>query len=99
MLSTGLCYFISRVPQIYENYRRKSVEGLAMAMFVMAAGANTCYGLSIVLRAPAVDSKFWGATLPFIIGSMGTLIFDATILIQAILYNKEPAYKEIQQMA
>eukprot|EP00732_Lithocolla_globosa_P001794 Lithocolla_globosa_v1_NODE_986_length_2986_cov_12.865575.p1 type:complete len:323 gc:universal NODE_986_length_2986_cov_12.865575:1832-2800(+) len=85
----GFIYFFSRVPQIIRNYRRQSVEGLALGMFFCAIMANTCYGLQIILRFPEVDLKFWGATLPYIIGSMGTLVWDLTIFYQAWVYKAD----------
>ena len=36
-----LLYLTSRVSQIYRNWRRQSVEGLAMSMFFFAVAANT----------------------------------------------------------
>lgn len=48
--TSGVLYFTARMPQIYLNFKRKSVEGLAFAMFFCAVSGNTCYGLSIILQ-------------------------------------------------
>ncbi|KAG5455477.1 MAG: hypothetical protein BJ554DRAFT_5097 [Olpidium bornovanus] len=79
--------FAVLIPQILENYRRKSVLGLSLAMFGFAIAANVSYGTSIVLRLPAVDASFWSDKFPFLLGSFGTLIFDIIIMIQAAAYG------------
>lgn len=48
---------------------------------------NVTYGLSIILRVPSLDNKFYQSTLAYIIGSIGTMIFDVTILVQGWLYG------------
>lgn len=45
------------------------------------------YGVSIILRPPASE-KFFTSTLPFLLGSMGTLVFDAVILLQTAYYRR-----------
>eukprot|EP00128_Syssomonas_multiformis_P016339 Colp12_sorted_trinity150504_noHs@2727 len=93
---SGMMYFCSRIPQIYHNYRRKSVAGLSKIMFTLAVLANLSYGLSIILRLPAIDDHFFEATLPYVIGSLGTLIFDSMIMMQTWLYRKQAGYILIQ---
>lgn len=63
------------------------MEGLSLALFVITILGNSCYGLSILLRLPIIDTKFYLSTLPYIIGSMGTIVFDFVILAQAIHYG------------
>ena len=59
------------------NYKRKSVEGLSPIMFVNAVLGNTTYGIAILMRGPASRIK---AAIPFLVGSLGTVALDATIL-------------------
>jgi uncharacterized protein with PQ loop repeat len=85
-----LCTFLylsSRLPQIYQNFRRRSVEGLSMALFFFAAMGNLTYVLSIFTNPHATRVKMLEA-VPYIIGSAGTLMFDATIFAQYALFNK-----------
>eukprot|EP00127_Corallochytrium_limacisporum_P002258 Clim_evm46s109 gene=Clim_evmTU46s109 len=91
--ASGMLYFGSRAPQILQNFKRKSVEGLSIGMFLLAISANTLYGMSIILRIPQVDAVFWESTLSYLVGSIGTLIFDITIFIQWILYRKNKTAK------
>lgn len=85
---SGLFYFSSRIPQIYENHRLKSVEGLSFALFFLTISGNLSYGASVLLRTPELDNHFYFQTLPYIIGSLGVLIFDLIIMLQFLLYRK-----------
>lgn len=96
---SGLTYFICRVPQIVKNWQRKSVEGLSLGLFFCSVSANTFYGMGIILRTPQLDAKFYRNVLPYIIGSMGTLVFDITILAQAWLYRGAHAYQPLAEGA
>ena len=84
ILSWASCtiYLLSRIPQIIKNWRRQSVEGLSPILFACAVLGNTTYALGIVVKG----QRLLGA-LPFLIGSVGTLCFDMTILSQFCLYR------------
>ncbi|GAA5814748.1 hypothetical protein MFLAVUS_008250 [Mucor flavus] len=85
-----LCTFLylsSRLPQIYQNFCRRSVEGLSMALFFFAAMGNLTYVLSIFTNPHATRAIMLEA-VPYIIGSAGTLIFDFTIFGQYALFSK-----------
>ncbi|KAI3645854.1 hypothetical protein MP228_008782 [Amoeboaphelidium protococcarum] len=93
---SGLLYFWSRVPQIFTNMRLKTVEGLSVSLFVITISANTLFGLSILIRvveAGSVNGKFWSSTLPYVVGSMGTLVFDAIIIYQSYIHRN--GYQEL----
>ena len=93
-----LCTFLylsSRLPQIYQNFRRRSVEGLSMALFFFAAMGNLTYVLSIFTNPHATRAKMFEA-VPFLIGSAGTLMFDATIFAQYALFNKKKVQEVVQ---
>lgn len=77
---SAVVYLSSRLPQILKNHQRKSVEGLSVVMFFCAVMGNTTYGLGVLLR----DSS-WPAihkALPWLTGSLGTLLLDFSILLQ-----------------
>lgn len=76
-------YLISRISQIYKNAARRSAEGLASSMFVFAMSANIFYGGSIFFRSRSRNELF--SSLPWLIGSLGTVILDAIILFQAVI--------------
>ncbi|KAI8333757.1 PQ loop repeat-domain-containing protein [Blakeslea trispora] len=91
-----LCTFLylsSRLPQIYQNFRRRSVEGLSMALFFFAAMGNLTYVLSIFTNPHATRASMLEA-VPYIIGSAGTLMFDATIFCQYALFKNRPLTEE-----
>ncbi|KAJ3118513.1 hypothetical protein HDU96_000929 [Phlyctochytrium bullatum] len=77
---SGLLYVYSRIPQIRENARKGSVEGLSLG--------NLTYGLSILLRMPTFNLAFIRSDLPYLLGSIGVLSFDILILSQAYAYGE-----------
>jgi hypothetical protein len=115
-ISTGF-YLSSRLPQIYKNYKRKSVkvrdffdvvsllsfccyqvysishprnplllvQGLTWMMFLAAILGNTSYALGVILRMTSWQQVM--GTLPWMVGSVGTIACDITILVQYIYYN------------
>lgn len=90
---SGLLYFCSRysnltrIPQVIKNYELKSVHGLSMYMFLLTIVGNVGYGLSVFLRLPKINMEFWLATFPYLVGSIGVLVFDLVTLVQAIIYK------------
>ncbi|KAJ3219981.1 PQ loop repeat-containing protein 2 [Dinochytrium kinnereticum] len=85
---SGLLYFFSRIPQIVENSKKRSVEGLSLGLFVFTLTGNLTYGLSILLRGPALDWAFVRSDLPYVLGSIGVLSFDMMIIWQAYLFGE-----------
>nr|XP_019042316.1 hypothetical protein I302_08918 [Kwoniella bestiolae CBS 10118]OCF21246.1 hypothetical protein I302_08918 [Kwoniella bestiolae CBS 10118] len=88
-------YLASRLPQIWKNFQRKSVEGLSILLFVMAFLGNVTYVSSILLNPagggdPNEAGHYLLEALPYLLGSGGTLIFDLTIMIQSVLYGSAP---------
>ncbi|KAI8084455.1 PQ loop repeat-domain-containing protein [Halteromyces radiatus] len=79
-------YLSSRLPQIIKNFQRRSVEGLSMALFFFAACGNLTYVLSIFTN-PHATRKSMLEAVPYLLGSAGTLCFDATIFGQYLAYN------------
>ncbi|OAD67713.1 hypothetical protein PHYBLDRAFT_118208, partial [Phycomyces blakesleeanus NRRL 1555(-)] len=80
-------YLMSRIPQIRKNYKRQSVEGLSPSLFIFAVGGNLTYALSILTHPGQTLNSLLDA-LPYLIGSAGTLSFDATIFIQFFWYKR-----------
>jgi uncharacterized protein with PQ loop repeat len=87
----SILYLCSRVSQIHKNYTRKSSEGLALVMFMMAVCANLCTGSSIIVRTFTwVELK---EQLPWIIGSLGTISLDMVILWQSNMYSRDGGHQ------
>lgn len=85
--TSGTLYFVSRIPQVRENAKSQSVEGLSIALFFCTLMGNSMYGVSVLLRVPVIDWSFVQSELPFLIGSIGVLIFDTIIMYQYYLYK------------
>jgi uncharacterized protein with PQ loop repeat len=79
-------YLSSRIPQILKNYKRRSVQGLSIALFVFAACGNLTYTLSIFTNPHSTHESLIEA-IPYILGSAGTLLFDLSIYSQYVIYN------------
>ena len=88
--TSGMLYLTSRIPQICTNYRLKTAAGLSPVLFIFTISANLSYAMAILLRFPPMDTKFFQSILPYLIGSVGTLTFDFTILYQTRLYRHPP---------
>ncbi|KAG0015078.1 hypothetical protein BGZ80_010062 [Entomortierella chlamydospora] len=84
-------YLSSRMPQLWKNFKRKSVQGLSILMFFWAAMGNLTYSLSILNSADAVNpdtrQKFLREAVPYLLGSSGTLMFDVSIFGQWLYYT------------
>eukprot|EP00045_Choanoeca_perplexa_P010572 m.107904 g.107904 ORF g.107904 m.107904 type:complete len:343 (+) comp15323_c0_seq4:105-1133(+) len=84
---SGFLYFTSRIPQIIKNYRRKSTDGLSIAMFAMAIIGNVTYALGVLLIS--VEKDFLIDHMPWLLGSIGTMMFDIFIFVQFLMYGTE----------
>lgn len=85
-------YLTSRLPQIWKNFIRKSVEGLSVYLFIFAFLGNLFYVASILtspkLGLPEAEATaFIKESIPYLLGSGGTLMFDITIVTQTFLYR------------
>ncbi|GBE82169.1 PQ loop repeat-domain-containing protein [Sparassis latifolia] len=97
-ISAWVCttlYLTSRLPQIWKNFVRKSVEGLSIYLFIFAFLGNLFYVASILaspkLGLPAPEaSAFIRESTPYLLGSGGTLMFDVIIVMQAHIYRAKP---------
>jgi uncharacterized protein with PQ loop repeat len=85
--ASALCYLSSRYPQISENYRRKSTEGVSSQYFLSAIFGNISYAMSIFLQDtswPYIWKQFrWLA------GSLGNLFWDFGLISQFIRYRND----------
>lgn len=82
---SSIFYVGSRLSQLYKNYKRKSTEGLSVMMFVLAVVGNITYGLSILVRS--LDGDFVLHHLPWLVGSLGVIFLDISLLFQFKYYG------------
>jgi len=85
----NIIYVAARVPQLYKNYQRKSVEGLSMLMFFCSIGGNSSFALAILLRAQGRLLAFWVDTFPYLLSCLVTIVCDLGILLQSKIYRVE----------
>lgn len=78
-------YLGSRLSQLVKNKQRRSTEGLSLGMVACAVLANLTYGSSIVMRVSSWEYIIGKA--PWIVGSLGTIVLDFSIVMQAYIYS------------
>ncbi|CAO3615991.1 unnamed protein product [Cunninghamella echinulata] len=83
--ASAILYCCSRIPQIMQNFRNESVEGLSLVMFIFSVVGNLTYCVSIF--AKSMDRTFLLINFPWLLGSGGTLFFDFTIFFQFYTYR------------
>eukprot|EP00123_Amoebidium_parasiticum_P021111 comp6174_c0_seq1/m.2001 comp6174_c0_seq1/g.2001 ORF comp6174_c0_seq1/g.2001 comp6174_c0_seq1/m.2001 type:complete len:284 (-) comp6174_c0_seq1:116-967(-) len=84
--ASSFVYLSARIPQIIQNFKRRSTDGLSIWLFVLAVAGNTTYAGSIFVWS--TDAQFLWEKFPWILGSLGTLVFDFTIFGQFAAYSK-----------
>lgn len=84
-------YVSSRCPQLYKNYKRKSVEGISPLLFGSALVGNLTYTISILTSCEFLEdsnkAQFFWRQLPYILGSSGTVVFDVAYFYQRYIYR------------
>ncbi|KAK4520625.1 uncharacterized protein ATC70_006503 [Mucor velutinosus] len=83
---SAVLYIGSRVPQLIKNWRQQSTDGLSSGMFVCAVFGNFFFALSIFLRS--TERGYIIKNMPWIIGSLATVIFDIMIFLQFYVFNR-----------
>ncbi|KAI0405603.1 PQ loop repeat-domain-containing protein [Xylaria palmicola] len=86
--ASATCYLCARIPQIVKNYRQKSCEGLALLFFLFSLTGNLTYGLSVFSYSQ--DTEYLIKAVPWLIGSMGTIVEDCIIFYQFSIYSRGP---------
>lgn len=78
-------YMGGRIPQIYLNIKRGSVEGLNPLMFIFALIANVTYVGSILIRSTEWDRI--KANMPWLLDAAACVGLDLFIILQYIYYR------------
>ncbi|KAK1758596.1 putative vacuolar amino acid transporter YPQ1 [Echria macrotheca] len=89
---SAICYLCARIPQIIKNYQEKSCEGLALLFFLLSLTGNFTYGASVL--AYSQDRDYFIRALPWLLGSLGTMVEDCIIFVQFRIYS--PANKQVK---
>lgn len=85
---SALCYLGARIPQIWKNYKDKSCDGLALLFFVLSLMGNITYGAGILFHS--LERDYIITNLPWLIGSLGTILEDGLIFMQFRMYAPQP---------
>lgn len=96
--ASAICYLGARIPQIIKNQREKSCEGLSLLFFMLSLLGNATYGAGVCSCLSLHDSRsntntrqiifhsqereYLMTNLPWLIGSLGTMVEDAVIFVQ-----------------
>ena len=75
----------ARIPQIIKNYQEKSCEGLALLFFLLSLTGNFTYGASVMVYSQERD--YFIRALPWLLGSLGTMVEDCIIFVQFRIYS------------
>ena len=77
---SAICYLGARIPQIIKNQRERSCEGLSLLFFILSLLGNATYGAGILFHS--TEKEYFFTNLPWLIGSLGTMVEDAIIFVQ-----------------
>ncbi|KAH3668176.1 hypothetical protein OGAPHI_001930 [Ogataea philodendri] len=97
-----ILYIGSRFPQIVTNHKIRTTKGVSPKFILSALLGNLCYSLSLAtcqdsLSGGKVSREFWQAELSYLLGAMGTVALDVTLLLQWYWwdYNRTEEYSPI----
>jgi solute carrier family 66 (lysosomal lysine-arginine transporter), member 1 len=85
-----ISYFVSRIPQIILNFKRKSTQGLSIYTFILIFFANTCFLISILIKSQKDDYLI--KHLPWLIGSVVSIFIDIFIFYQFYIYKQRVVF-------
>lgn len=81
----AVMYLVARLPQIYQNHERKSVEGLSIGFFALSILGNLTYAGQILFMR--TDAEWVIEYMPWLLGSLGTILEDLVIFGQFSKYS------------
>ncbi len=79
-------YVGGRFPQLYLNYKRRSIEGLSTTMYLFTIAGNVSY-LTSILTASS-ETEHLRRNMPWIVLVLGILALDSILLLQWTYYKK-----------
>lgn len=89
---SAVLYLTARLPQIYKNYREQSCEGLSLLFFILSLMGNGTYGGGIL--AHSLERNYVMKNVPWLIGSLGTMVEDVVVFWQFRLYKDNTELNE-----
>ncbi|CAK9439675.1 uncharacterized protein LODBEIA_P37750 [Lodderomyces beijingensis] len=89
---SALLYLGARIPQIVQNYKRKSVYGLSLLFFLFSTLGNLTYAGQILFYRN--DWQYVILNMSWLLGSLGTIFEDSVIFIQFYMYRDNSVVDE-----
>lgn len=86
----GIFYILSRLPQLFKNFNRKSTFGVSPFLFYCMLISNITYLLSLFTNERYfTDEKksFINNAMPFIVSNIGTIFLDCLFFVQYYIYK------------
>ena len=80
---TMFLYIIGRFPQIYENYKTKTTEGLSLLMYIFTILGNIFY-IGVIFST----FEYFYQNIPWLISSIFSILLDIIIISQHYYYKK-----------
>lgn len=90
---SAFLYLIARLPQIYQNYTKKSTDGLSLLFFMLTMLGNITFTLQILTFRSDLDYLI--LNLSWLLGSAGTIIQDLIIMFQFYKYRNNHGVQSI----
>ncbi|XP_053136583.1 lysosomal amino acid transporter 1 homolog isoform X2 [Hemicordylus capensis] len=87
----SVLYLLSRLPQIYTNFKRQSTTGISFSLFALVMLGNTLYGVGVLMKNPdpgQTEGSYVVHHLPWLVGSLGVLFLDIVISFQFVAYRQ-----------
>lgn len=90
--ASSFLYIGSRLPQIFENISEQSSKGLSLKLVVFVLIGNIFYSISLLTSKNAIvggkkSAEFWEDDLCYLVGSVGTIVFDIFLIVQYVYYD------------
>ncbi|RPA75301.1 PQ-loop-domain-containing protein [Ascobolus immersus RN42] len=93
---SALLYLSARIPQIIQNHKNKSTEGLSLLFFMISMLGNISYSGGIIFHS--TDRKYILELAPWILGSLGTVAEDLYIFGQFQQYKRKKAHRRFHSI-
>lgn len=78
-------YLGARIPQIIQNHKRKSVQGLSLLFFLFSTFGNLTFAGQIMFYS--TEPQYIVLNMSWLLGSLGTIFEDCFIFLQFYMYK------------
>jgi uncharacterized protein with PQ loop repeat len=79
-------YFIGRLPQMWQNYKARSTDGLSLTMYTLAMAGNAAFIGSVLFFS--IEPNYIHRNLPWLVMTVGIIALDIVVVYQWLIYRK-----------